>query len=182
MPWSVAEVGFWGSFLVCRATAPQYELEAVAERSEGIDWHHEYAGGWQVGVYGGPELAEETETMLMELCTETGAPTLTGFVLDSDAVLVDGYSSGHGCWRACLAREAMRGYCEQAGEDFDATFPPADSATAAATSWAADAGLPIDPAEVQRVFQLGQADPVAEELFLMLLSALGVRSPQDAST
>jgi hypothetical protein len=170
-------VGFWGSFVVCRAATPLFELNTVAERSEGIDWHQECPGGWQVGQYQGPELAEDSQPLLIELAVETGAPTLTGFVLDSDAVAVEGYSPGHGHWLACLAREAMRSYSEQDGEDFDAVFPSAEAATAAATRWAADAGLRPDPREVQRVFCVDRADPLAEELFLSLLAGLGVGSP-----
>ena len=173
-------MGLWGSFVVGRAAVPLPELTAVAERSEGIEDHQSYADGWQVGQYPGPELAHDAAALLTEVAAETGAPALTGFVLDSDTIVVEGYSEPHGYWRACLVRHAMQGYCEDDGEDFDAVYPTPEQATGAALRWAGDAGLTPDPDAVRETFQVEQVDLFAEGLFFELLHALGIRAASAA--
>lgn len=168
-------MGFWGSFLVCRTAGSVLDLAAVVERTEGLDDEHTYLGGWRVGQFSGPELADNAARMLAELVGETNAPALTGFVLDSDAVIVEGLSRVTGYWRACLAREAMEGYCEDDGQDFHAQFPTAEQATASAVGWATHAGLTPDPDALLRTFQTAQADLFAEELFFTMLTHLGLR-------
>ncbi|MGW1213627.1 hypothetical protein ACWD5F_28830 [Streptomyces sp. NPDC002499] len=166
-------MGFWGSYVVCRSTTPLDGIQAVVERLDGIDEHELRPGGWQIGRYPGPELADEGPVLLPELTEETGAPALIGFVLDSDTVFVEGFSTEGGYWRACLAREAAEAYCEDDDEDFEAEFPPPGEAARAAAVWARDAGLTPDPPGLLAVFAVEDSDS-AEELFFRLLDVLGV--------
>lgn len=175
-------MGFWGSFVVCRAAVPLPELTAVADRSEGIEDLQSYPDGWQVGQYSGPELAHDATALLTEVAAETGAPALTGFVLDSDAIVVEAYSKPRGYWRACLVRQAMQGYCEDDGEDFHAVYLTPDQATTAALGWALDAGLTPDPAAVHTVFQVEEVEMFAEGLFFDLLKALGIMHPPPSAS
>ncbi|MFD3620821.1 hypothetical protein ACFWWT_37430 [Streptomyces sp. NPDC058676] len=166
-------MGFWGSFVVCRSEIPLDGLQAVVERHDGIDEHEHRPGGWQIGRYPGPELADDGPPLLADLAEETGAPALVGFVLDSDTVFVEGHSAGGGYWRACLVRAAAEAYCEDDEEDFDAEFPFPEAAARAAAAWAREAGLTPDPAGLLEVFAVEDAD-FAEELFFRLLEKLGV--------
>ncbi|MCG7205848.1 hypothetical protein [Streptomyces arenae] len=166
-------MGFWGSYVVCRSETPLDGLQAVVERHDGIDEHEHRPGGWQIGRYPGPELADEGPGMLAELAAETRAPALTGFVLDSDTVFVEGFSARAGHWRACLAREAAEAYCDDDDEDFAAEFPPAEAAARAAAAWAREAGLTPDPPGLLAVFAVADTD-WAEGLFFRLLDLLGI--------
>lgn len=166
-------MGFWGAYVVCRSETPLDDLQAVIERHDGVDEHEHRPGGWQIGRYPGPELADESPAMLAELAEEAGAPALTGFVLDSDTVFVEGCSSTGGHWRACLAREAAEGYCEDDDEDFDAEFPLPEPAAQAAATWAREAGLTPDPSGLLATFAEEDSD-FAEELFFRLLDQLGI--------
>ncbi|MCX4974934.1 hypothetical protein [Streptomyces sp. NBC_00620] len=166
-------MGFWGSFVVCRSETPLDELSAVVERHDGIEEHWRRADGWQVGQYPGPELADDAPALLAELVEETGAPALTGFVLDSDAVHVEGFSVAGGHWKACLAREATEAYCEDDDEDFDAEFPSPEAAARAAAAWASAAGRTPDMPGLAEVFAEEDSD-FAEELFFRLLDKLGM--------
>jgi hypothetical protein len=92
--------------------------------------------------------------------------------MDSDTVIVEGFSVVGGFWRACLVREAMRGYCEDEG-DFSA-YLPAGAAAAAAAGWAVEAGLVPDRVELEAVFAVEEVDLFAEELFFTMLRCLGL--------
>ncbi|MET7743249.1 hypothetical protein [Streptomyces sp. NPDC005385] len=166
-------MGFWGSYVVCRSATPLDDIPAVVKRHDGIDEHELRSGGWQIGRYAGPELADEGPVLLPELTEETGAPALTGFVLNSDTVFVEGFSAGGGHWRACLVREAAEAYCEDDDEDFDHEFPPPEEAAHAAAVWAREAGLLPDPSGLLGVFAVEDTD-FAEELFFRLLDLLGI--------
>ncbi|MED7822750.1 hypothetical protein [Streptomyces chiangmaiensis] len=147
------------------------------ERHDGIAAHEHRPGGWRIGRYPGPELADDGPALLAELAEETGAPALTGFVLDSDAVFVEGLSARAGHWRARLVREAAEAYCEDDDEDFDAEFPRPEAAARTAAAWAKEAGLAPDPSGLLEVFAVEGA-AFAEELFFRLLCELGIR-PED---
>ncbi|MCX5557280.1 hypothetical protein [Streptomyces sp. NBC_00038] len=170
-------MGFWGSFVVCRSEAPLDGLSAVIERHDGMQEHWRRAGGraggWQVGQYSGPDLADDASALVAELAGETGAPALTGFVLDSDAVHVEGFSVAGGHWKACLVREATEAYCEDDDEDFDAEFPSAEAAAHTAAAWASEAGRTPDLPGLVEVFAQEDSD-LAEELLFRLLDELGV--------
>ncbi|MGP2438477.1 hypothetical protein [Streptomyces sp. JW3] len=166
-------MGFWGSYVVCHSETPLDDLHAVVERHDGIDEHEHRPGGWQIGRYPGPELADTGREWLAELTEETGAPALTGFVLDSDTVFVEGFSVKGGHWCACLAREAAEAYCDDDDEDFHAEFPPPEEAVQAAVNWAREAGLVPDPSGLLEVFAVEDTD-FAEELFFRLLDLLGI--------
>jgi len=173
-------MGFWGSFVLARAEQESLlDLPPVTSRSEGLE-EEVRLGDWRLGRFEGPELAQDAGALLADLVAATGAPALTAFVLDSDAVVVDGLSAA-GPWRACLAREAMRGYCEDDGEDFG-IYPSATAAAAAAADWAREAGCTPDEQFLERVFATDEADLFAEDLFTSLLQALGLTGPAEGWT
>jgi hypothetical protein len=145
----------------------------LARRRQGADYRWQRPNGWQVIQFDRLELGDDTSAMLADLATETGAPTLCAFVLDSDAAQVDGYSGG-GPWRACLARESMRDYYEDDEEEFDLLFPDPETAARAAASWASRVGRTPDTGRLLDVFRAEEADSAVEELFDALLEGLEV--------
>lgn len=167
-------MGFWGTLVVCKSAVPLIDVSAISERDEGLVWHQDRESGWQVGQYMSQDLFRDCKALLVELAAETQAPALAGFVLDSDAVELAGFSVENGYWKACLAREAMRNYCEDADLDFDVEFPMADAAPRDAAAWAAAAGTTPDIEALDTVFSADQADGHAEDLFFELLGFLGI--------
>jgi hypothetical protein len=168
-------VGFWGSFVVCRGETPLEDLAPVAEWSGALEENRRWAGGWQVGQYSGSAIADGAAALLPKLAARTGSPALIAFVLDSDAVSVEGCRPGAGLWRACLCREAMASYLKDSDMDLGAVFLPAREAARRAGEWAVAAGAAPDSGRLEHLFSLGHADPFAEELFFEMLESLGLR-------
>ncbi|MFJ4831242.1 hypothetical protein ACIP79_15165 [Streptomyces sp. NPDC088747] len=105
---------------------------------------------WTYSAYCGP-LVDRARSFL-GFTIKTVPPALTGFVLDSDAVHVEGFSVVGGHWEACLVREATEAYCEDDDEDFDAEFPSAEAAARSAATWASEAGRKPDLPGLVEVF------------------------------
>lgn len=164
-------MGFWGSEILARSARPLDELDAIASRDEGVDHILRFGDDWQWTQVSGLGIVEDAEAMLKELARETGAPVLTGYVLDGDCIDLLGWAPQSGLWRACLSREAMAGYLAEEGQALDAVFlPPAEAAERAAT-WAVEAGLSPDRAALIDVFRQEQdAGSVTD-----LAPALGLR-------
>jgi hypothetical protein len=99
---------------------------------------------------------------------------LLGFVLDSDAVAVEGFSMVGGHWLACLARESTRGYWEEGEEDFDEVFLTSEAAAFKAVEWAQAADVTPDFDELVEVFSVERVDYAAELLFYDVLDCLGL--------
>jgi hypothetical protein len=167
-------MGFWGSLVVCRSEADMGALSALADRDEGLEQHHRRLSGWQVGQYPGPHLADDAAAMLPEVAVESGNPVLLGFVLDSDAVAVEGFSTEGGHWRACLARESVREYWEDDDEEFEDVFLSPEAAALKGVQWAQAVGLTADFEQLVEVFRVESVDYAAELLFYDLLERLGV--------
>jgi hypothetical protein len=167
------EVGFSGSYVVCRSEVTLYDLVSVNERTEGLEWHDRRSDGWQVGQYQGTDIERDARAMLTELTAETGQPCLTAFVLDSDAAIIEGFSQPAGYWRSCLARESMAAYADEVGEDFADYLEPA-AATRRALAWSMDAALQPAPKLLRRLFELEHVTLFVEPAFFELLAALGV--------
>ncbi|MCU1681920.1 MAG: hypothetical protein JWQ81_2659 [Amycolatopsis sp.] len=165
-------MGFWGTFVTCRTDSALTDLRAIAMRSEGLDYQWRTKNGWQVGQYDRLELGDDAPAMLADLAAETGHPTLCAFVLDSDAIQIDGFSE-NGHWRACLARESMRDYCEDDDEDFDFVFLPPETAVKQAARWSDNAGYGPNLVGLRAVFSTEEAVSAAEDLFFELLEHLG---------
>jgi hypothetical protein len=167
-------MGFWGSFVLCRTDAALDEVAAIASRDEGLEEADHLGGGWQVGRYSGSFLADDADGMLNDLIAETGAPALTGFVLDSDCIDVHGRGSRSGHWHACLARASMARYVKEDGVDFDWEFLRPQAAADRAAAWAREARLDPDEPALLDVFSRPDGDLFAEPLFYALIRALGI--------
>lgn len=166
-------MGFWGTLVVCHSEKQPEHLSALAHRHQGADHQWQTPNGWQVIQYDRLELGDDTSAMLSDLAIETGAPTLCAFVLDSDAAQVDGYSDD-GPWRACLARETMRDYCEDDDEEFDLLFPDPETAARAAARWSRRAGRIPDTGRLLDVFRAEEVESAVEDLFEILLECLEI--------
>jgi hypothetical protein len=167
-------VGMWGSFVVCRSEQPLDDVTAIIERDDGLSGYWTGPSGWQVGEYPGSFIVDDAAQLLVDLVAETSAPALTGFVMDSDCVDIQAHASKSGSWRACLDRAAMASYLAEDGTSLaDRFLAPADAAQRA-RQWAEEAGLSASPYRLEHLFGDAHADPLAEDLFFGLLTALGL--------
>lgn len=176
-----ATMGFNGWYLLSRGDTSQEKVNALSKRECQMNDHYGRGGGWQIGGY----LASQNEfdvmaasKLLSELGADTGAPTLNGYVIDSDAVVVTGWSRESGFWRGCLAREDMRNYCDS-DEEFDEECPPPTAAIDAAESWARSAGTSPDREALTELFNAEEKSVkgqwvLAEDMFFALVDALGI--------
>ncbi|MFT3873147.1 MAG: hypothetical protein QM714_10945 [Nocardioides sp.] len=156
------------------------------------DWGHQtYGAGWQLGVFNGEDLLPERDVLLSELVEVTGAPALWGFVVDSDFVDLVMLGQRSGRVHVFLGPESAEIFMDEFGlvgdesdeagpdleegeyVDLEEQFPDQVDATSKALAWAHEAGLSADAAAVAAVFTQ-EADPLAEDLMLDLLDALGI--------
>ena len=165
-------MGYWGYFVVGRSERPLSELDALAGAKEGMELRDEAPGGWQLWEY--PNGEGDVGNMNV-LATETGAPALFGYVMDSDCVVVEAAAPASGSWTTCLARAAMASYLGAGNEGLtleDYFLEPRDAADRA-VAWAAEAGRDVDAEPLVDVLT-AEPDPLAENLFFRLLDRLGV--------
>ncbi|MFJ3303362.1 hypothetical protein ACIPSA_09600 [Streptomyces sp. NPDC086549] len=164
-------MGYWGYFVVGRAERPLAELDAMAG-AEGMTRRSAAPGGWQVWEYAGPE---GDVGSMNALASETGAPALFGFVMDSACVVLEAAAPESGGWTTCLARAAMAGYlgADKEGLTLEDYFLEPGDAAERGVAWAAEAGHTVTPEALVEVLT-ADPDPLAENLFFRLLDRLGV--------
>lgn len=167
-------MGMWGSYVVIRSELDIGDITSIARRSEGLEWSEDRRDGWQIGMYLGTDMSDDSEALLAEVVEETGAPALTGFVMDNDAVLVEARSPLSLLWRRCLARDFFEAELSESGH----LFVEPDQAVNLGMEWGAAAGLTGDRSTLLEVFNASGNDPDAVNLFFDMLSALGV-PPED---
>ncbi|MER7197131.1 hypothetical protein CG723_19500 [Streptomyces sp. CB01635] len=166
-------MGYWGYYVVARSQRPLAELDALGGARDGLTLLERRADGWQ--VWECPDGGDRRHDVgsMNALATETGAPALFGYVMDSDCVVIEAAAPESGAWTTCLARDAMAGYLsadELTLEDY--FLEPADAARRA-VAWAQECGRTVEQGPLADV--LGQdPDPFAEPLFFRFLDRLGV--------
>lgn len=157
---------------------------------------HRGPDGWDSS-----DLPAAWEATLPALMEQTGSPVLAAAVLDSDGAQLIGYSPQQGRWGGWLMLDRIIGHIDPEGwrytywddndepyNEDDETYlprhqtvvnrlssaagPPGSAAAPAAVAWAAAAGLKPDATAVASV--LDDSDIFCEDLFLTLLSTLGV--------
>ncbi|MEV7175596.1 hypothetical protein [Kitasatospora sp. NPDC093679] len=158
---SVRGTGFTGNLTVARLDTPLSGTAAV--RAAGVVADScAAAEGWQLLTSGGDGLRSSA------LARETGGPLVNAFVFDSDFAVVEVFDTGRPAWTCVLSPEAALDHdCPQ-----DRLGDPAETAATAA-DWAAAHGLAADPEALAAVLG-AESDPFAEELVLVLLTALGL--------
>ncbi|MFJ3665426.1 hypothetical protein ACIPSE_03120 [Streptomyces sp. NPDC090106] len=164
-------MGYWGYFVVGRSERPLGETDALAG-IDGLSLRTRAAGGWQVWEY---PSGEGDVGSMNTLARETGAPALFGYVMDSDCVVVEAAGPESGAWTTCLARTAMAGYLGDGAEGLaleDYFLEPSDAAERA-VAWAGEAGRAVESGPLLDVLT-ADADPLAENLFFLLLDRLTV--------
>ncbi|MER6675784.1 hypothetical protein [Streptomyces sp. NPDC000983] len=163
-------MGYWGYFVVGREERPLGELAALAG-APGITLRREAPDGWQVWEYAS---GEGDVGNMHELAAQTGAPALFGYVMDSDCAVVEAAGPLSGAWSTCLAREAMAARLGAGdGPTLEDYFLQPRDAAERAVAWAAEAGHTV-PAEPLLDVLTAEPDPLAENLFFLLLDRLGV--------
>ena len=164
-------MGFAGSFVVVRSSVDLDEISALSDRCQGgLVWSEQRPGGWEIGRYSGMELVNDSVAVLDDLVEQTGAPALTGFVLDSDATVVEAKAPGADLWRGILARW----FIGEMGVD-DSYFPDPDEAAALGVEWSRAASLVADEDALKSVFENeGGFVFAGSELFFDLVAALGI--------
>jgi hypothetical protein len=167
-------MGFWGSFVLCKTDQPLDEVEVINARDEGVEWTRAYADGWQVGQYAGTDIVSDAPRLLEDLTELTGAPTLIGFVLDSDCIDVQGFGTASGHFHACIDRECMSGYLQDANMAVEQLYLPPDEAAARAAAWATEASLHPDHDALVHLFTNARCDPTVDKLFFDFIKALGI--------
>ena len=176
-------MGYWGSVILARSPAPLDTVEAITSRDAGLENPEEYDGGWRAAETIGSSINITAPQMLFQLVEQTGAPALTGYVMDSDCVDLCGYGRQSGLWRACLARTAMADfYADQETDRFHDTFLHPNEAADRAAAWAREAGLDPDHAGLVELFARADDDLVGESEFDELRVLLGIRHPPVSPT
>ena len=171
-------MGLWGSFILGRADRPLLALHALEQYGGRLKRCEERQGGWQVWLLSGEPVLDDPKPLLADLTKETGAPALTGFVMDSDCVAVEALGRTGGLWRACLDRESMAAYLAEDGQQVDDWFLQPGDAAARAVGWAAEAGYAVAVEPLLEVLK-DEADPFAEDLFFEFLTRLGLAALDD---
>ncbi|MEU5219983.1 hypothetical protein AB0G79_27855 [Streptomyces sp. NPDC020807] len=156
-------MGFSGTFLVARADRPLTELAAVRAWEAVPTWWAR-DGDWQLlRAY---PLSDPPSSLLRE----TGAPALVAHVVDSDFATIQAATpDGAPSWQCALPPGTARDY----GLPEEWIGDPTE-VTARATAWCRQAGVAPDP-EALRAALTARADPLAEDLVLTLVDALGFR-------
>jgi hypothetical protein len=161
---------FFGAYLVCRTGSAPAGVAAVARWAEYLRWARELGGGWRFASYDGDHMQGCVPQLLAALAAETGAPALYAWVMAGETADLFGHGPRTGDWRGVLSPGAYEMYLLPGRTLAD--LPTPAQATAAATAWAAEAGLSPDEPEVRAVFQT--ADEPTDTQFCSLLGALGI--------
>ena len=160
--WLLA-MGFSGSFIVARAVRPVTELAGM--QSVGCVpcwWARD--GEWQI-----LQACPGGDSAFAIVLGQTGAPVLVADVIDSDFASVEAASPQGLSWHCALSPKMARGY-NMPEEWIGAPAEVAERAEA----WAREAGLQPDPAALRTALE-AECDPLAEDLVLALVHALGFR-------
>ncbi|MFC9130935.1 hypothetical protein ACFT4A_29385 [Streptomyces sp. NPDC057099] len=165
-------MGYWGYFVVGRAEQPLAELAALPGAEGGMTPHSSAPGGWQLWEY--PSGDGDIGSM-NDLARETGAPSLFGYVMNSECVVLEAAAPESGAWTTCLARTAMAGYlgADREGLTLEDYFLEPRDAAERAVRWAAEAGHEVNADALVDVLT-SDPDPLAENLFFRFLDRLGV--------
>ncbi|MEV4630667.1 hypothetical protein AB0J90_30825 [Micromonospora sp. NPDC049523] len=120
-----------------------------------------FAGGWRSATLDG-----DARGALRELVTETGAPALSAYVLDSDLADVAALTPAGVSWRAYLHEQTAIGY------GAPPIAQPLDEVVRRALAWSAEAHLTASESAIGGAF-------VAQNVFVEdtldeLLDALGI--------
>ncbi|MFD8937018.1 hypothetical protein ACFV0R_17510 [Streptomyces sp. NPDC059578] len=165
-------MGYWGYYVVGRGEQPLDGTDALAAVRGELGLLERRADGWQVWECRDGEEGTSIGSM-NALASETGAPALFGYVMDSACVVVEAAAPRGGGWTACLDRASMADHIggdERALEDY---FLVPEDAADRAVAWAAEAGLTVTAGPLVEVLS-APAEPSAEELFFRFLERLGV--------
>ncbi|MFH9355720.1 hypothetical protein [Kitasatospora sp. NPDC017646] len=155
-------MGFSGTFVVARVEQPVTELSAM-QAVDATPWWSARDGAWQI-LQLSPGVDPDDSVM-----TETGAPTLVMYVHDSDFVGVQAASPGGLIWHCALSPHMARDY-----DVPEQWIGNPDEVTRQAVAWAEEAGLQPDQVAVRATLE-AECDPLAEDLVLDLVHALGFR-------
>jgi hypothetical protein len=164
-------MGYWGYFAVAECASPLGDLACTREIPR-LTLNRQLSGDWQVWEH----LAEpviEADDLALDLAEETGKPTLVGFVMDSECVVIEAADGSNGNWTACLSPKAMARYLAEDGQQLEDWMLTAEQAAERAVNWARSAGRQVERDLLTEVFQK-EADPFAEDLFFILLESLSL--------
>jgi len=159
-------MGLWATYVVCRTVSDLTKVSAITERSEGLDWYSERPRSWRIGQHVGNDLTVDSDSLLVDLTTETQAPALLAHVMDSNAAVIQGCIPSGSIWLAGLA----------VFEEIEYYLSPAEAADHA-NAWALAAGLTPNPDQLLEVFNTPGPHPDVLEPLSVLLAALGI--PED---
>ena len=165
-------MGYWGYFVVGRGDRPLAGTQALAGARDALTRRASAPGGWQVWEYAS---SDGDLGSMNALASETGAPALFGYVMNSACVVVEAAAPESGAWTTCLARSATAGYVGGGGRGLsleDYFLEPRDAAERA-VRWAAEAGHEVNADALADVLT-SDPDPLAENLFFRFLDRLGV--------
>lgn len=158
-------MGYSGHIVVIRSLRPSGEFTAL----NGVEVLHErgYRDGWRW-----VQLDGDLPGTLQTLVSETGAPALAAYIVDSDLADVHALTPRGVSWHTYLHQEMASSYAAPPLEQ------SADEVARQALAWADEAGLTADPDDV--VNALAAKNVFAEESLEVLLGALGT-TPEDVN-
>lgn len=168
-------MGFWGTFVVCHTRDSLETIAALAQFSEDLEECWRCADSWTIARYAGDRLTGASAELIADLVAQTQAPALLGFVMDSDAVIVEASSKEHGYWRSGLGRAALANFAAENGQDLsDWGLADDRTATQYGLAWAAVAGCKADEGALAQAWHQ-EGDPFIEPVFFRFLTSLGLQ-------
>lgn len=152
-------MGYTGRIVVARSGRPLSELAAV----RGVDALEErvFANGWRSATLDG-----DARGALRGLVTETGAPALSAYVMDSDLADVEALTPAGVSWHAYLHERTAIEYGAPPMEQ------PLDEVVRRALSWSAEAHLTSSESAIGAAFDAQNV--FVEDTLEKLLNALGI--------
>ncbi|MEX5637009.1 hypothetical protein [Parafrankia sp. FMc2] len=105
-------MGFWGTYVVGRASRPLTELPALRPSAAKASWHWHGKGGWQVvqiehgpDGWNSPDLPRAWDGLLQGLTRQSGHPVLAAVIKHSEGAQLLGHSSRTGRWGGWIMAE-----------------------------------------------------------------------------
>ena len=166
-------MGYWGYYIVAKSEGPLEELNSLSSVRARLELAEQFLSGWQAWEHPSEPEIEEAE-LAAALAQETRAPSMIGYVMDSDCVVIEAASPASGTWRACLGPQLMASYLSESGDRLQDWFLSPEEAASRAARWAREAGHSVDSELLVETFR-ADVSPAAQRRFGEFLYQIGLQ-------